>query len=136
MSDEDKIRIVHKDYLEAWLEMNEEKLMALFEEDAMIQPNSLTPITGKTNLRKFWFPNDISTTTIHHFETEITHLQIQDTLATSIHNSKLDWSYQKDSTHMRMFQEGINTTIYRKQQDKSWKIWRSMWTDLSSKRIE
>ncbi|MBT8218536.1 MAG: hypothetical protein KJP00_01845 [Bacteroidia bacterium] len=128
--DENVIRQIHSDYVKGWLENDEEKIMGLFEENSMIQPNKLNPIEGKENIRSFWFPKDNSITTINDFKTEIISFNMLDSLAVTTHTSILDWSYQKDSTAFGMIQRGINTTVYRRQNDRSWKIWRSMWTDI------
>ena len=125
-----EIRQIHKDYVNGWLEMDEEKVMGLLEANARIQPNRLKPIEGKAAIRAFWFPKDSSVTTIHDYKTEIISLNIMDTLAVSTHTSLLDWTYHKDSLSFGMIQKGISTTIYRKQTDNSWKIWRSMWSDI------
>ena len=129
-NDEIQIHNLHKNYVEGWKEMNEEKVMNLLEENSMIQPNKLTPIIGKENIRKFWFPKDSSITTINTFETEIIDLKLSDTIAIMTHESFLDWDYRKNTTSFGMVQKGINTTIYKRQNDQSWKIWRSMWTDI------
>ncbi|MEX0290037.1 MAG: hypothetical protein AB3N14_13085 [Flavobacteriaceae bacterium] len=129
---EEQIRQIHADYVNGWLAMDEEKVMGLLEENARIQPNRLKPIEGKAEIRKFWFPKDSSITKINAYKTEIISLNILDTLAVSTHTSLLDWTYQKDTLSFGMIQNGINTTVYRIQADKSWKIWRSMWTDISA----
>ncbi|NNL16137.1 MAG: nuclear transport factor 2 family protein [Flavobacteriaceae bacterium] len=128
--DELEIRKIHSEYVNGWLNSDEEGIMKLLVEDSRIQPNTLKPIDGKSEIRKFWFPNDSSKTIINNYETEIISLDIMDTLAISTHESVLDWTYKKDSISFGMFQKGINTTIYRRQLDNSWKIWRSMWTDI------
>ena len=128
-----QIRNLHKDYVECWKEMNEEKVMNLLEDNAMIQPNRLTPITGKEKIREFWFPKDSSRTSIIKFETEVISLNFRDTIAIMMHESYIDWNYEKDTTKFGMIQKGINTTIYRRQEDMKWKIWRSMWTDIFAK---
>ncbi|GAA4278478.1 YybH family protein [Aquimarina mytili] len=128
--DEKAINTINQNYIEGWKNMNEELIMSLFEDGARIQPNSLKPFENKENIRKFWFPKDSSITTIHNFELELLHLTIKDSIATTLQESLIDWSYQKDTIHMAMIQKGINTTVYRKQQDHSWKIWRKMWTDI------
>lgn len=125
-----KIRQVHDDYVNGWLQADEEKVMGLLAEGAMIQPNKMTPIEGKPEIRKFWFPNDSSKTTINEFQTKIISLNVFDTLAVATHTSLLDWTYEKDTVTFGMIQKGINTTVYIKQVDSSWKIWRSMWTDI------
>lgn len=126
------IRQIHRDYVEGWLANDEEKIMNLLDADPRIQPNSLRPINGKEAIRKFWFPQDSSTTVINEYSTQIISFNQLDTLATTIHTSLLDWDYQKDSIQFGRRQKGINTTIYKKQADNSWKIWRSMWTDIQS----
>lgn len=128
--DELEIRKIHSDYVNGWLNSDEEGIMKLLVEDSRIQPNTLKPIDGKSEIRKFWFPKDSSKTIINNYKTEIISLDILDTLAISTHESVLDWTYKKDSISFGMFQKGINTTIYRRQIDNSWKIWRSMWTDI------
>ena len=132
--DETEILKVHSDYVKGWLEMDEEKVMGLLEENARIQPNRLKPIEGKSKIRGFWFPKDSSKTIINDYKTDLISLNITDTLAISTHTSLLDWAYQKDTINLGMLQKGINTTVYRKQTDKSWKIWRSMWTDIYAER--
>jgi len=132
-NDEVQIHNLHQKYVEGWKEMDEEKVMSLLEENSMIQPSRLTPIIGKENIRNFWFPKDSSITTINTFDTEIIDLIFRDTIAIMTHESFLDWDYRKDSTSFGMTQTGINTTIYKRQIDQSWKIWRSMWTDILAK---
>ena len=123
---------LHQSYIDGWLEMNESKVVDLFEENSRIQPSSLNPVSGKENIREFWFPKDGSQTIIHAFETELLGVAIKDTLGISTHKTLLDWSYEKDTIKMGMIQEGITTTLYRKQEDSSWKIWRQMWTDIKA----
>lgn len=130
--DADAVRLIHQSYVEGWLDMNEEQVMSLFEENAMIQPSSLTPLKGKKEIIEFWFPKDSSITKINSFKTDLLDLTVMDSLAIATHKSYLDWSYKKDTTDFSMVQKGISTTVYRKQQNKSWKIWRQMWTDIYS----
>ncbi len=129
--DEKLIRQVHKDYVEGWKEMDEEKVMNLLQGNAQIQPNLFDPVTGKDNIREFWFPDDSSKTVINKFITDIISFNLIDSIAITTHRSLLDWDYQKDTLSFGMIQKGYNTTIYKRQKDESWKIWRSMWTDLS-----
>ena len=125
-----KIRQIHNQYVNGWLQADEEAVMGLLEENARIQPNRMKPIEGKSEIRMFWFPKDSSKTIINNYKTEIISLSIIDTLAISTHKSFLDWTFVKDTVTFGMLQKGINTTLYRKQSDNSWKIWRSMWTDI------
>lgn len=128
--DESSIRKVHEDYVQGWRSMDEKKVMSLLVEEAMIQPNKMNPIVGKEKIREFWFPNDGSKTIINDFQTEIISINVFDTIAITTHKSHLDWTYEKDTVRFGAVQKGINTTIYKKQENDAWKIWRSMWTDF------
>ena len=127
-----QLRALHELYVDGWLENNEEQVMNLLEDNAMIQPNKMNPIIGKENIRDFWFPKDSSITIINTFDTEVVHLQLKDTIAIMTHTSYLDWDYKLDTISFGMIQQGINTTVYLRQADNQWKIWRSMWTDISA----
>jgi ketosteroid isomerase-like protein len=123
------IEKIQRDYVYYWLKLDENRLMNLIDDNASIQPNTLKPIVGKENIRAFWFPNDGSKTTINEFTTKIVHFSMVDNLAITTHHSFLDFTYEKGTTLLKSKQKGINTTIYKQQQDKTWKIWKSMWAD-------
>lgn len=129
-ADELALKTLNQSYLQEWRSGNETGVLALFEEDARISPSSLCPIDSLDNMRQFWFPNDSSITTIHRFEASELSLEVLDTLGYSTQKTKLEWSYRKDDFRMGRYQEGIETTIFRKQKDGSWKIWRKMWQDV------
>ncbi|NNF35479.1 MAG: DUF4440 domain-containing protein [Saprospiraceae bacterium] len=130
LEDEAMIRSLLNEYVEGWKAMDEARIMDLFEDNAMIQPNRLTPIQGKESMKDFWFPRDGSITIINKFDTEEISLNFRDSLAIMTYESYIDWNYQKDTTQFGMIQTGIVTNIYRKQKDDSWKVWRSMWSDI------
>lgn len=134
-SDYEAIMEIRKKYLEGWRLMDEMQVMSLLEENARIQPNRLAPIQGKDAIRDFWFPDDGSITKIHEYETEILNIDVRDTLAFSTQTSYLNWSYHKDTISIGRIQRGLGTTIYRKQKNGEWKIWRQMWTDYYYKKL-
>ena len=128
--DEESFRQLNQAYLQSWLDGNEAGVLALFEEGARISPSSLCPIDSLHNMQQFWFPNDGSVTTIHRFEAEELSLKVLDNLGYATQKTLLEWSYELGETKMGRIQEGIETTIFRKQEDGSWKIWRKMWQDV------
>jgi hypothetical protein len=130
--DEKAILDIHKRYVEAWLANDKQGVLSLFVADSRLQPSSLCPIKGIGKIEEFWFPNDSSVTLINIFETELLGLTIRDTLAIATHSTFLDWSYTKDTIRMNVEQRGISTSLYTRRQEE-WKIWRQMWSDLSSK---
>jgi ketosteroid isomerase-like protein len=123
---------LHQNYVDAWLANDKKGVLSLFMDDSRLQPSSLCPVKGIKNIEEFWFPNDSSITTIKRFETELLNISIRDTLAFATHTIFLDWSYKKDTVSMNVEQRGVSTSVYRKRKDE-WKIWRQMWTDLSSR---
>ena len=130
--DREILEAMQEQYRTGWLEMDAEKVLSLFEEGATLQPNRMKPITGMEAIRAFWFPEDGSVTTIHRFEVTPIVLEVMDSLAVGTHRSLLEWSYEKGDTKMGRLQQGINTVVFRRQADGSWKIWRRMWTDIYS----
>ena len=114
--DQQAILQIHQQYIEGWKKMDKEMVLSIFEDGARIQPNRLKPIEGIENMAEFWFPNDGSKTTINAFETEVVDIKVKDTLAIITYTSLLDWDYEKDTTHMGMVQNGVNTAVLRKQQ--------------------
>jgi ketosteroid isomerase-like protein len=131
-SDEIDLKQIHREYVEAWLANDKQRILTLFTEDARLQPSSLCPIKGMNKIEAFWFPNDSSVTTIKKFETELLNLTVRDTVAFATHSTFLDWSYEKDTVRMNVEQRGISTSVYAKR-NHEWKIWRQMWSDLSFK---
>ncbi|MEO1263760.1 MAG: nuclear transport factor 2 family protein [Bacteroidota bacterium] len=129
--DEVAIRKINGAYLANWLENNQAGVLNLFEEGARISPSSLCPIDSLSNMRQFWFPNDGATTTIHRFEADELSLKIINAeLACTTQKTFLEWSYEKEEIKMGRIQEGIELTVFRKQKNGDWKIWRKLWTDV------
>ncbi|MEK7256224.1 MAG: hypothetical protein AAB316_15840, partial [Bacteroidota bacterium] len=133
IADLEALQNINKTYVQAWLKSDEKGVLELFEEGARISPSGLCPIDSLLKISQFWFPKDGSTTTIHRFENEILTSSISGDLGFTTQKTLLDWSYVKGETKMGRVQEGIATTVFRRQPGGGWKIWRQMWTDLSSK---
>jgi ketosteroid isomerase-like protein len=127
-----KIRKVNSDYVSSWLNNDKEGILSLFEKTAMLSPSGLRPVKGIKDIEQFWFPNDSSVTTIHTFTNEILNLSIDGDLAHSTQKTFLSWSYVKGGTTIKKDQWGIALTVYRRQADNSWKIWRQLWTDVKA----
>ena len=130
LSDQEAIRQINRAYLENWIKNDENGVLALFTEDARISPSGMSPIDSLPNIKQFWFPNDGSTTTIHLFDADELSLNIQGPLAFATQKTILEFTYEKDAFKMNRLQKGIDSSIYKKQIDGSWKIWRKSWTDF------
>jgi uncharacterized protein (TIGR02246 family) len=131
-TNEQAIRAINEAYVNAWLQNDKEGVLNLFEDNATLAPSGLNPVKGKAAMAKFWFPNDSSVTTIHQFSNEIQFLKLDLDMAYTTQNTFLSWSYVKGEFKLARNQWGIATTIYRKQQDESWKIIHQMWKDIKT----
>jgi len=131
-NDDTAIREIEKEYRAAWLSMDEARVMALFDSDVTIVPASVGPLHGLDAIRRFWFPKDSSRTTIHQFTHEILNVSVNSDIAQSSQKSFLSWSYEKGEIRIGRDQIGYAMTIYRRQEDRQWKIWRRLWTDVWS----
>lgn len=131
--DEAQIKAILEEYRTAWLNNDEVGVISLFEENARIQPSGMCPFQGQAELQQFWFPKDTSKTIIHEFDLEMNDLNsMEKDVIYSNQTTRLYWSYYKDSFKMGRVQYGCATSVFRRQADGNWKIWRQMWTDLSS----
>jgi ketosteroid isomerase-like protein len=93
----------------------------------------MCPIEGIEAIRLFWFPEDGSVTTVHRYEAENLGARLFEDLGVTTEKTLLEWSYEKGDTRMGRIQEGVQTTVFRRQPDGGWKIWRKMWTDLAAR---
>jgi uncharacterized protein (TIGR02246 family) len=133
IDDEKAIRAINAAYVKAWLENSEEKVMALFEEGSSITPSGVGYFKGKDKIRSFWFPKDSSTTVIEKFTNEIITIRHEKDVIVTMSNSKLTWNYSKGTMYMAREQEGYALTFFRRQSDRSWRIWKQVWSDLWAK---
>lgn len=129
---EDSIRSIQKKYTEAWLQGNEDEVVGLFETSASISPNGNTAIKGIEAIRAFWFPKDSSVTKINDFKNEIVSVTIDGATAFTSQKTFLSWTYSKRDVQISKDQWGYAMTVYRRQADGEWKIWRQLWTDVKS----
>lgn len=133
IADELAIRQIITKYTQAWLKNDSAGVLAHFEEEARLAPSGLSPVKGMAEIRKFWFPNDGSTTIIHGFDNDIVEISGEDDMAFCTQKTWLDWSYVKGDSKMGKEQRGYETSVFRRQKTGEWKIWRQAWTDVWSR---
>lgn len=132
-ADEVAVRAINEAYVKAWLANDEEKIMALFEENGSITPSGVGYFKGKAKMREFWFPKDSSVTIIEKFSNNIVNLVFKNDVIIATTNSLLSWNYKKADFKMAKDQEGYALTFYRRQKDGNWLIWKQVWSDLWAK---
>ena len=129
--DADSLRKLNDAYRAAWLRDDPAGVLALFEAGAQISPSGMCPIEGLDDIRSFWFPDDGSVTTIHRYEAEDVGAAVIGDVGVTTEKTLLEWSYEKGETRTGRIQNGVQTTVFRRQPDGTWKVWRKMWTDVA-----
>jgi sugar lactone lactonase YvrE/ketosteroid isomerase-like protein len=132
-ADSAAVQKILDEYVAAWLRGDEKGVLDPFEQRGRIQPSGMCPFDSLQNIRKFWFPTDGSTTTIHQFDLELQDMHaLGSDLIFTAQTSRLYWSYHLGDSRAGKLQYGYATTVFRKQTDGQWKIWRQAWTDLKN----
>ncbi len=126
---EEELRALDRAYAEAWLtpspDGQERAVLALFDRNAVIMPDGAAgPEEGVASLRRFWFPDDASSTTVSHFDREIDAIEIEGDLGVVSGRYVLSFSYDgRDLT-----QKG-NYVFIARHAGGVWKIRRMIWND-------
>jgi ketosteroid isomerase-like protein len=121
---------VYDQYVANWLDQDSAGLMELVLEDCVLMPSNIPPVMGKDAIQQFWFPNNGSKTTIHTFTSNLISSSIvHDSMAVTVHEAFMDWNYDLDSLHIGKLQRTLTTTIFKKQVDDQWKMWRQSWSN-------
>lgn len=121
---------VYDQYVANWLDQDSAGLMNIVMEDCVLMPSNIPPVMGKDAIQKFWFPDNGSKTTINTFTSSLISSNIvHDSMAVTVHEVFMDWNYDLDSLHMGKLQRTITTTIFKKQFDAQWKMWRQSWSN-------
>lgn len=124
------VRELDRKYVEAWLAGEPKAVLALFSEDAVIIPSGLQPIQGHRNMRRFWWPEDGSTTTIETYETRITEVRGADSIAWAWGTGHLAFTWEKDGQASSFSRDSTFTLVARREPGGSWKMTHRTWTDL------
>lgn len=130
-----EIQEISNEYQKGWIAGDEKRVMALFTEDARIQPSGLTPKKGLQEITEFWFPKDGSLTKIQKFKLTFIGADIQGDTAAAMYRSELDWSYENGDTRLAKSQKGHEMVTYKRQPSGKWLIWRQTWTDYEIKDV-
>lgn len=127
--DIEAIKQIEETYRTAWLKNEEQTILSLFWDDAMLFPNGNTPIKGIEGMKKFWFAPSDTITTINAYETKIDEIYGEKNLAYVVGTNELNWSTEKkDKTERKRFvSKGYFIGIYVRR-DKMWKISKQSWS--------
>lgn len=128
--DEAKIRGVIRDYERAWLANDEEGVMRLFTDDAVLLPHhGVEPRVGKKAARAFWFPKGGPPTTVTELTHTIDEIGGSGDLAYLRGHSRVAWTTGTGADAKKSGNAGTLLVLLRRQPDGSWRISRQMWDD-------
>jgi len=129
-NDEAKIRSVLHDYEKAWLAGDEEAVMKLFTEDAVLLPHhGVEPRVGKSAARAFWFPKGGPPTTVTELTHRIDEIGGSGDLAYLRGHSKVAWTTGTGADAKKSGNAGTVLVLLRRQPDGGWRISHQMWDD-------
>jgi uncharacterized protein (TIGR02246 family) len=128
--DEAKIRGVMRDYEKSWLANDEEGVMRLFTEDAVLLPHhGVEPRVGKSAARAFWFPKGGPPTTVTELSHTIDEIGGSGDLAYLRGHSRVAWTTGTGVSARKSGNAGTVLVLLRRQPDGSWRITHQMWDD-------
>jgi len=129
-ADEAKIRGVIRDYEKAWLAGDEEAVMRLFTDDAVLLPHhGVEPRVGKSAARAFWFPKGGPPTTVTELTHTIDEVGGSGDLAYLRGRSKVAWTTGAGADAKKSGNAGTVLVLLRRQTDGGWRISHQMWDD-------
>lgn len=124
------IRSLNETYVQAWLQDDTLSVLNTLADDAIIMPAGLRPISGKKNIRKFWWPGDGSRTVITDYTMEVKEIEGSGDIAYSRGAGRITFTYEKNGENSEHNNATMSLTVYRRQPDGGWQIWRRMWGQL------
>lgn len=127
-ADQAKVRAVLEAYRSAWVANDQEAVLRVFAETAVLMPNQgIEPIVGKQAAREFWFPSGGPPTTITAFTLAIDQLDGDHELAYLRAHSRVEWVTGTGPEAKRFRNAGTNLTVLRRQRDGTWRVVVLMW---------
>jgi uncharacterized protein (TIGR02246 family) len=131
MSDADRAEVVRitREYRDAWLANDSERVMGTLTHDAVLVPAGMAPIQGEPAIRNFWFAPAGTTTTVTRMEQDVTDV-IGDGDAAVV-TGRGSVTFQVGGSAEVRTQHHWFANVLTRQGDGRWLIRRRMWVDLA-----
>lgn len=122
------VKKIEKDFTTAWLNKDENGVLDLFWDDAMLYANGRKPVKGIAEIKRVWFTPSETIHTLTRYDTELDEVYGDNNLAYAIGKNDMAWdSQKKGKDEIRKFTaERHFLAIYVKRNGK-WKILRRHW---------
>jgi uncharacterized protein (TIGR02246 family) len=125
-----KIRLVHKQYEDAWLKGDSDAVRALFVEDSvLLPPHAAKPCIGRKGLNEFWFPPNAPPTKITKLAVTLQNIGGDGQIAYAWGTHEVAWTTAQGDTTVAASHTGTFLNVLIKQTNGDWKISHHMWDD-------
>jgi uncharacterized protein (TIGR02246 family) len=129
-----KIRLVHKQYEDAWLKADADAVRALFTDDSvLLPPHASKPWIGQKGLNEFWFAPDAQPTKITKLVVTLASIGGDGRIAYAWGTHEVAWTTGEGSKTTSASHTGTFLNVLRKQANGEWKISHHMWDDAIAK---
>ena len=122
------IRRLDSAYVQAWLANDRPAVLSLFSDDAVIVPQNHEPITGLSDIAKFWWPVG-SSTTVTSFHSTIAEAGGSGDFGFSRGTYDFTFEYKAGGQVQKLANRGNYLMLFRRTKE-TWKITHRMWSDL------
>lgn len=130
LTDQDKksIQSLLEHYRTAWLANNEEDVMSIFSQDAVLMPHhGDEPVIGEQAIRTYWWPAGVKYT-IDQFTNTVDAIEGTSEYACARGKSNVTWTTYNGSSKTTQQLAGTYIMVVKKM-NGAWKVTLHMWDD-------
>lgn len=122
---------VTREYRNAWLANDAERVMRTLPKKAVLLSSGMDPIEGEDAIRRFWFPTAGPKTTVTAMEQLVADVQVSGPLAVVSGEGTLSFTIEDASGVKRVdAQRSWNVNVLHRHPDGRWRIRRRAWSDV------
>ena len=117
-------------YRTAWLANDEEGVLSVFTEDAVLLPaHGARPVEGIAAIKKYWFTPGGPPVTVTELNATVDRVSGNQTMAFAYGPGSVAWTITQDGVTHRHSHPGTYLNVMKKMPDGSWRIQVRMWDD-------
>ena len=126
--DSTAIRTALERYRTTWLANDESGVLSTFSQDGVLMPaHGSRPIVGMTAIKRYWWPESPTKTTITKFVQNLDEVGGNQTLAYARGNSDVEWRTENKGTSETWQNSSSFLFLLKRQADGTWLISHLIW---------
>lgn len=131
LDDETAVRALEEAYRTGWLSNDSAAVMATLAPDAVLMPAGVPPLIGDSAIRRYWWPDDGSVTTIEGYEIEVDEVEGSGDMAFLRGRGWLEFTYQDAGGEVsHLSSQAVHLSVARRAEDGTWRITRRAWSAI------